>query len=71
MRMKEKCYLKLSVSENEWNEMRAGVDYGMCCLFGLGKVRKMCVTEAVKVFLEDGWRKRGINGDRTPSQWRS
>ena len=46
--------------------MRAGVDHGMCCLLGLGKVRKMCVVEATKVFLEDGWGRRRMNGERIP-----
>ena len=36
--MKEKCYLKLSV--RLWNEMRAGVDHGMCCSPGLGKCER-------------------------------
>ena len=46
---------------NEWNEMSAGVDHGMCCLLGLGKVRMMCVIEATKVFLGDGWGRRRMN----------
>ena len=55
-----------AVGLNEWNEMRAGVDHRMCCLLELGKVRKMCVIEATKVFLEDGWGKRRMNGERNP-----
>ena len=44
--------------------MRASADHGMCCLLRQGKVRKMCVMEATKVFLEDRWRRRKMNGDR-------
>lgn len=47
----EKCYLKLSVEGNEWIEMRAGVDHVVCLFLGLGKMRKMCVIEAIKMFL--------------------
>ena len=37
-----------------------------CGLLGLGKVRKMCVVEATKVFLEDGWLSRRMNGEHNP-----
>ena len=46
----------------DWIEMRASVDHLMCCLHGLVKVHKMCVIEATKVFLEDGWGRRRTNG---------
>ena len=55
-----------AVGVNEWNEMRAGVYHGMCCLPGLGKVRKMYVIGAAKVFLEDGWGRRRMNRERNP-----
>ena len=55
-----------AIGVNEWNEMCAGVDHGMCCLLGLGKVRKMCVIEATKMFLGDGWGRRRMNGERNP-----
>ena len=42
-----------AVGVSEWNETRAGMDHGMCCLLELGKVQKMCVVEATKVFLEN------------------
>ena len=51
---------------NEWNEMRTGVYHGMCCLLGLGKVQKICLIEATKVFLEDGWGRRRMNEERNP-----
>ena len=53
-----------AVGVSEWNEIRAGVDHGRCCLLGLGKVRKVCVIEAAKVFLEDGWGRRRMNEER-------
>ena len=57
--MNEKCYLKLSVGENEWNEMLAGVDHGMRrCLLRLGEVctrSDKCVSCGCVEEAKDEW----------------